>query len=55
MAPLPSQSCGRFQGIELTLLSCCVVAHPLRNTAPAANSALRKTMRIVFTEFVSLD
>jgi hypothetical protein len=55
MAPPPSQSSGRFQGIELTSLSCFVVAHPLKNTTPPTNNALRKTMRIVFTEFVSLD
>jgi len=54
MPPLPSQSCGRFQGIEL-VLSDGVVAHPLRNTIPPANNALRKTMRIAFNKFASLD
>jgi hypothetical protein len=35
-------------------LSDWVVAHPLKNTTAPANSALRKTIRIAFTEFAKL-
>jgi hypothetical protein len=54
IAPPLSQSCGRFHGIEL-VLSGSEVAHPLKNTSVPANSVLRKTIRIAFTEFASLN